>query len=198
VPIVRPGEHWLIWRLKKGDREAARELIRIHHGAVFGYLRRLGADAAQAEDLTQETYTKAWSSIAGLRREASLRAWLLTIARNQYLQLVRRRRGDESPMDDAPEPADPAPAADGTLAGQQRDERLHGEVDRLEPALRETVALHYFQELSLREVAAVLGVPAGTVKSRLARALDALRRALEQQEANHERPATGQATADTL
>ena len=181
-------ESWLIWRLQSGDREASRELIRTHHQAVYSYLRRLCSDAALAEDLTQETYTRAWSAVSGLRRVVSLRAWLLTIARNQFLQLVRRRRAQETPIDDAPDPVDPAPSALAAAADAERDARLHDAVDRLEPGLRETVALHYFQELSLREVGSVLGLPTGTVKSRLNRALGSLRCVLNQQEANHERP----------
>ncbi len=191
-------ESWLIWRLRNGDREASRELIRIHHQAVYSYLRRLCSDAALAEDLTQETYSRAWSAVDGLRRVESLRAWLLTIARNQFLQLVRRRRAQETPIDDAPEPVDPAPSALATAADVQRDARLHNAVDRLESGLRETVALHYFQELSLREVGSVLGLPTGTVKSRLNRALESLRRVLDQQEANHERPTAQKETAGRI
>ena len=191
-------ERWLIWRLRSGDREASRELIRIHHQAVFSYLRRLCSDAALAEDLTQETYARAWSAVGGLRRVESLRAWLLTIARNQFLQLVRKRGAQETPIDDAPDPADPAPSALAAAADAQRDARLHDAVDRLEPGLRETVALHYFQELSLREVGSVLGLPTGTVKSRLNRALDSLRRVLDQQEANHERPTAQKETAGRI
>ena len=196
--IVRLQDHWLIWRLRSGDREAARELIRIHHRAVYGYLRRLCSNEALAEDLTQETYSRAWSAAGGLRRVESLRAWLLTIARNEFLQLVRKRGVQETPIEDAPDPVDPAPNALVAVAVAQRDARLHAAVDRLEPGLRETLALHYFQELSLREVGAVLGVPTGTVKSRLHRALDSLRRVLDQQEAKHEKPTAKRATAGCL
>ena len=191
-------ERWLTWRLRNGDRDAARELIRIHHHAVYGYLRRLCSDAAFAEDLTQETYARAWSAVGGLRRVQSLRAWLLTIARNQFLQHVRKGGVQETSIDAASDPVDPAPSALAAAVDAQRATRLHDAVDRLEPGLRETLALHYFQGLSLREVAAVLGTPTGTVKSRLNRALGTLRRMLESQEANHGRPKAGETTAGSL
>jgi RNA polymerase sigma-70 factor (ECF subfamily) len=189
------AETWLVWRLKRGDGDACRELIRRHHQAVYGFLRRLGADQALSEDLTQETYARAWSRVSGLREAVSLRAWLLAIARNEFLQLARRKGIEEVPMEDDPGSADPAPGALGGLENRQRDARLHRAVDRLEPALRETVALHYFQDLSLREVGVVLGLPPGTVKSRLNRALEALRGELDREkEANHEQPANREAS----
>jgi RNA polymerase sigma-70 factor (ECF subfamily) len=191
---VKLQERWLIWRLRNGDREASRELIRIHHQAVYGYLRRLCSDPTLAEDLTQETYARAWSAVGGLRRVESLRAWLLTIARNQFLQLVRKRGAQETSIDDAPDPVDPAPSALAAAADAQRDARLRSVVDRLEPGLRDTVALHYFHELSLREVGFVLSLPTGTIKSRLNRALVSLRQVLDQQEANHERPTARRTT----
>jgi RNA polymerase sigma-70 factor (ECF subfamily) len=184
---VKLQDRWLIWRLRQGDRKAAGELIRAHHHAVYGYLRRLCRNEALAEDLTQQTYVRAWSGVGTLRRVGSLRAWLMTIARNEFFQLVRKRKLQESLIDDTPDPVDPAPDALANAADAQRDARLHQAVDRLDSGLRETLALHYFQELTLREVGAVLGLPVGTVKSRLNRALESLRRELGPQESNHER-----------
>jgi RNA polymerase sigma-70 factor (ECF subfamily) len=94
---VGPSEHVLVWRLRRGDRDACRELIRVHHAAVYGYLRRLGADASRAEDLTQDTYLRAWRSIESIRRAASLRSWLLTIARNEFFQRMRVGRIERRP-----------------------------------------------------------------------------------------------------
>jgi len=181
-----PGERLLVWRLRRGDPEACRELIRRHHAGVYGYLRRLGADPGDAEDLTQETYLRAWRHIASLRDVASLRSWLLTIARNQFLQWHRSERPEAAVVGDVPDEADDAPGAESTLERARRDLAVRRAVERLEPDLRETVALHYFQELSLREVAAVLGLPVGTAKSRIHRALDDLGKSLERWEVENE------------
>jgi RNA polymerase sigma-70 factor (ECF subfamily) len=182
---VGPSERYLVRRLRKGDREACSELIRRHHSQVYGYLRRLGADPALAEDLTQETYASAWQGVRSLRKAASLRSWLLTIARNQFFQWARARRPGPT-LSEPPERKDEAPGAELTLVRDERDRAVRRAVAGLEPLLRETVALHYFQGLSFRETGAVLGVPAGTVKSRVHRALGCLHALLEQQEADHE------------
>jgi RNA polymerase sigma-70 factor (ECF subfamily) len=162
---------------------------------VYGYLRRLGADAAQAEDLTQETYTKAWLRIGKLRRTASLRSWLLTIARNEFLQWVRVARLEVVASDELADRPGDHPGADGELLHSERRRELRRAVAALEPGLQETVALHYFQGLSLREVGAVMGIPAGTVKSRVNRALGHLRELLVTKEAEHGTERVGKALA---
>jgi RNA polymerase sigma-70 factor (ECF subfamily) len=169
-------------------------MIRRHHGAVYGYLRRLGADRSLAEDLTQETYARAWSRIATLRRSASLRSWLLTIARNEFLQWHRASRCRPSDLPDGAETA-AQPGAETGLLVDERDRELRWAVAVLEPELQEAVALHYFQGLSFRESGAVIGIPAGTVKSRIHRALGRLRVTLESKEARHETERAGTATA---
>jgi RNA polymerase sigma factor (sigma-70 family) len=187
---VELGERYLVWRLRAGDPNACRELIRRHHRVVFGHLRRLGADEALAEDLTQETYATAWRRIGDLRKTASLRSWLLTIARNEFLQFVRRRDPTVTGLDALPERASEEPGAEAAASLAERDRNLQRAVARLEPQLQQTVGLHYFQDLSLREVAEVLGVPRGTVKSRLNRALEALRGLLEQEAMGYGQQAT--------
>jgi RNA polymerase sigma-70 factor (ECF subfamily) len=192
---VGPSERYLVWRLRRGDREACRELIRRHHSQVYGYLRRLGADPGQAEDLTQEAYTRAWQGIRTLRKAASLRSWLLTIARNEFFQRMRGHRPETTALADLPERTDDAPGAEITLVRDERDRMVRRAVARLEPTLREAIALHYFQGLSFRESGAVIGIPAGTVKSRVHRALGALHALLEQQEADHEPERAAKASA---
>jgi RNA polymerase sigma-70 factor (ECF subfamily) len=193
--IVGPGDRFLVWRLRRGDRDACRELILIHHTAIYAYLRRLGADASRAEDLTQETYMRAWRSIESLRQAASLRSWLLTIARNEFFQLMRVGRIETVGLEQAKESASGDPPADDVAALLERDVAVQDAVRRLEPDLKEAIALHYFQDLSFREVAAVLGVPSGTAKSRVHHALNRLRAMLGKEAADHERQGTEKALA---
>jgi RNA polymerase sigma-70 factor (ECF subfamily) len=193
--IVGLSEHFLVWRLRQGDPEACRELVRRHHRGVYGYLRRLGADPAQAEDLTQDTYAKAWLGIGTLRRTGSLRSWLLTIARNEFLQWVRVDRPEVAAPDDLTDYPGDNPRAETELLRSERHGALRRAVTDLEPALQETVALHYFQGLSLREVGSVMGLPTGTVKSRVNRALGQLRELLDTKEAEHGAERVGKALA---
>jgi len=192
---VGPSEHLLVWRLRRGDRDACRELIRIHHTAVYGYLRRLGADASRAEDLTQDTYLRAWRSIESIRQAASLRSWLLTIARNEFFQRMRAGRIETVGLEQAADGASRDPRADDVVALSERDGAVRDAVRRLEPDLKEAIALHYFQDLSFREVAAVLDVPSGTAKSRVHHALKCLRALLGKEAADHERQGTEKALA---
>jgi RNA polymerase sigma-70 factor (ECF subfamily) len=186
----------LVWRLRRRDRDACRELIERHHHRVYGYLRRLGADASLAEDLTQECYARAWQRIDSLREAASLRSWLLTIARNELLQHARGRAPEPASLEAAEDVPGLRPSPEDAAAAAQRDGRLHHAVGRLEPALREAIVLHYFQDLSLREVGAVLGLPAGTAKSRINRALERLRALLREGGDDHGERRTGTAAAE--
>ena len=185
------GERWLKWRLQRRDSEACRELIRRHHHVVYGHLRRMGADASTAEDLTQDTYSKAWRRIDTLRGVSSLRAWLVAIARNEFLQHSRSRKPAATELDSVPEPVYRGLSPDSVVMIAERDNQLRKALHRLDPLLQETVALHYFQDLTLREVAEALEVPAGTVKSRLNRALESLREELEQEALDDRQKATG-------
>lgn len=193
---MKLGDRYLVWRLRRNDRAACRELIERHHAVVFGYLRGLGAQQALAEDLTQETFVAAWRSIDRLREAASLRSWLIAIARNEFLQSVRVKAVPVVELDDTCEVVDPSAGTDMRLEQHERDRRTRRAVQELELTLRETIALHYFEGLSLREIATITGVPAGTAKSRLNRALGCLRELLDRED-DHVEQRDGDALAGT-
>jgi RNA polymerase sigma-70 factor (ECF subfamily) len=186
--MVGLSEQWLVLRLRRGDEEACRELVRRFHAGVYGYLRQMGADVSLAEDLAQETYLRAWQMIDTLRQSASLRSWLLTIARNEYLQVRRRKRSVLDGTGETPDPPDPSPSALDLLAEGDRDVRLRRTVSVLEAPFGEAIVLHYFHGLSFRQVAAVQGIPVGTAKSRVHQALGRLRACLQAEEVSHVRP----------
>ncbi len=168
-------------RLRQRDRGACQELIQRYHQAVFGYLRSMGADQSLADDLTQETYAKAWKNIDRLKDARSARAWLLSIARNELRQWARRRQPELMEMDELKERDTGEAHPDEQSAQREQDQQLASLICRLDAPLREVVVLHYFQGLSLREAGGVQGVPAGTIKSRLNRALVRLRELLPQE-----------------
>ena len=138
---------------------------------------------------------RAWQSIKSLRQAASLRSWLLTIARNEFFQRMRAGRIETVGLEQATEGVSGDPRADDVVALSERDRAVRDAVGRLEPDLKEAVALHYFQDLSFREVTAVLGVPSGTAKSRVHRALSCLRALLGKEAADHEEQGAEKALA---
>lgn len=167
------------------SRRATRErlyedLARRFYAGVYNYLCWTSRDPALAEDLTQETFMCAWRSIGELRSRRAARVWIYRVARNQFLQHRRRSEVETVPLDD-PTAAD---VASGALDSQAHLERtaLREAVKRalrsLNEEQREVIILGNLEGLSLAQVAQVLDVPIGTVKSRRARAFAALRRLL--------------------
>jgi RNA polymerase sigma-70 factor (ECF subfamily) len=140
------------------------------------YARGLVSDAAQADDLVQDTLERAWSRFARWERRGDLRAWMFGILHHRFIDHLRaaRRRPEDSAGDALPELPQRADQADGI---EVRDlDRL---LQRLPAEQREVLLLVAVEEMSYAEAAAVVGVPVGTVMSRLARGRERLRQALQ-------------------
>ena len=186
----RDAERLLVRRIRAGEREACAELVRSHHVAVYRLLLHLSRDAHAAEDLTQEAFATAWLNIGGFNGSASLATWLHRIAYCKFIDWRRRAevrgrgaRGGSADGDAADAVRQLAAAAPGPLdellAGESA-QRLSRAVGALEECERQVIVLHYFQGLSFREAAVVLGRPAGTVKWQVSRALCRLRERLHE------------------
>ena len=162
-------------RCQLGERGAFDDLIARWHEPLWRYLRRLSGNDDAAKDLSQDTWIRVFRGIARLREPSKLRPWLFGIARNVAMD---RLRGHYTEGSRADVDLDELPAAD--------DVNLEEDFATLESGLanlpiveRETLTLFYLRELSLEEIAGLVGVPVGTVKSRLFRARQMLRRVLE-------------------
>jgi len=167
-----------------------------HLGAAFTLARYLLRDAADAEDAVQEAYLQALRHFGGFRGE-NARAWLLTIVRRACYDALQKRRteregfGYAADLDDDEVAQIPDAAADPEAALLRKSDSalIDRLVDALPPEFREVVVLREFEDMSYREIAAVVGVPLGTVMSRLARARELLRRGYARvitQEAAHD------------
>lgn len=157
------------------DRAAFGELVRRHQSTVRQFLRHLTRDdAAQADDLAQETFIQAWRGLDRFRGEASFSTWLLGIAHNRWRN-ARRRQRDHAPLDDAHATESTVPSA-AALADLQHD--LAGALRQLDADEQLALHLAYQQGLSHGEIAALLDWPLGTVKTHLARSKEKLRHLL--------------------
>jgi RNA polymerase sigma-70 factor (ECF subfamily) len=139
-------------------------------------MRAIGHDRQISEDLTQETFLRAWRHIGQLRNGKALNGWLFRIAGNVSRLHRRRFKGKDTVSLDGIEP--PAGGADSAMnAGQQEQiENLQEAVARLPWKLRQAVVLHYLEQLTISEAADAAGIQEGTLKSRLNRGLEALRK----------------------
>jgi RNA polymerase sigma-70 factor (ECF subfamily) len=148
---------------------------------LFRYAMVLSRNRSEADDLVQETYVRALAGRKDLRSDSNLKSWLFTILRNLWLnQLRKRRRTPEQVQFDEDEGAADVPAAASGDPHAARVTAMAGEqvrqaIEQLPVHFREVILLREYEELSYDEMAAMLGVPAGTVMSRLARARSRLR-----------------------
>ena len=165
-------EAMLVLLAQAGDREALGALLQRVQPALRGYLRMLKRDAAAADDLLQDTFVIAVRKLRFLRDPVLFRSWIFRIATREA---HRRTRPAPGAFDTHHEPV----AGGGpelALMDAESRERLREDVARLPDRAREVIVLHFFEEMTLEETAAVLEAPLGTVKSRLAYGLGLLRR----------------------
>jgi RNA polymerase sigma-70 factor (ECF subfamily) len=158
--------------MKPGGAADVRTLVEQHYEMLYRYAYRLAGSAADAEDLTQETFCTAQEKFGQLRDAGAARSWLFTILRNHYLH---RRRSDATVSIQSLDGLECEPEVPAELAADVDSERLQAVLDDLPEAFRTPLVLFYFEELSYRQIAEQLRVPVGTVMSRLARAKAYLR-----------------------
>lgn len=165
----------LVERAQQGDHDAFAVLAGSAIDRLDTAARLVLRDPERARDTVQETLVRAWRDLPGLRDPDRFDAWLhRLLVRACYDELRRARR---RPIEVELTPIDHPSVADGASAMVQRDE-IERAFRRLDVDQRVVVALHYYLDLPLSEVASALGVPVGTAKSRLHRGLAALRRSL--------------------
>ncbi len=162
-------------RVLAGDVRAFEGIVRRWQGPLVNLAWRYTRDRGRAEELAQEAFLRAWRGLASWRHESAFSTWLFALAANVYRNDLKRVPVVNVPMDEAPEPSRPAPQHDD-LALRSRDESVRRAVLALPLRYREPVLLFYFHEMDVSAAARTLRLPEGTVKARLSRARDLLRR----------------------
>ena len=163
-------------RLRAGDHAAAVELVDIYYEQIYLFMRRLGHDRQVSEDLTQESFLSAWYHIGQLRDGRALKGWLYRIASNFSKLYWRKHKDKKTASIEGIDVPDSTNARYDKVERNEQLEQLKNVVARLPVKLRQTVVLHYTQQLTIAESAEAAGVREGTFKSRLSRALTALRK----------------------
>ena len=195
VADLRPqAEAQFIERLKRGDAAAFETLVNERSGEIYGLLYRMTENVEEARDLTQETFLRAFQSIVHFRGESDLRTWIYRIAINQARnrwRWWRRRRRETTVSIDAPEIGGGRLGLVATLKANsvrdpeqdtllsERERALRKALSSLKRVYREAVILRDIEGFAYEEIAAALNISVGTVKSRLARGRQELRRKLE-------------------
>src|SRR5439155_6993738 len=181
----------LLKRFREGETPAFGLLLRRYERELFGYLRRYLGDSELAEDVFQNTFLQLYLKSGQYEQGRPVRPWLYTIATHQAIDALRRNNRhqalsldqDQKELPDGEvrsllellETRGPGPVE--LAHGEERRERVRASVDRLPEFLRQVVILAYYQGLKYREIADILGIPVGTVKSRLHAALMKLQEA---------------------
>lgn len=179
----------LVARCLRGDEAAWEDLVRIHTRRVYGLCYRFTGSGQEAQDLTQEVFLRVFRTVKTFRSdEGSFGTWLARVTRNlliDHYRRTRQERATDSIEEQLPRVEEEGASAmarpDEALAGREASEILQQTLQKLSPDLREAVILRDLQEMEYREIAEVLGIPEGTVKSRINRGRAELARLLRKQ-----------------
>jgi RNA polymerase sigma-70 factor, ECF subfamily len=171
-----------------GDQKAFEQLVLQYQKPVYNLALRMAGNADDAFDLAQEAFLRAWRALPQFKFESSFSTWLYRLTSNVCIDFLRQKKrskvvsfsfvneDDETEEYDRPDPA-PGPEA-RAIASAEREEVARA-LDSLEPEYREALTLCAIHGMSYIEIAEVLDVPAGTVKSRISRAREKMRRKLQ-------------------
>jgi RNA polymerase sigma-70 factor (ECF subfamily) len=169
------NEPQLVARAQGGDEDAFEQLVRAHQRYVFNLAYRVLGDRNEAEDVAQETFVRAWRGLPSFRAECRFTTWLYRIARNVCLNRLPRLEAELRQTEELSQPlASPDPAPDEVVGARERQALLHSELARLPERYRLVLTLRYLQGFSYAEIADVLSLPLGTVKTHLHRGREAL------------------------
>lgn len=170
---------------KLGDQVAFTSLLDHYWNEVYGFMLKRTENETDAEDITIETFAKAFDKIAIYNPEFQFNTWLIAIAKNVHIDLLRKRKSslfvDYSDDHDyhAHNIADSTPSAEDKIITEQNLSQLLRDIKELKPHYQEVIQLRYFQEMSYQEIANELGEPLNNIKIKLLRAKKLLAEIIE-------------------
>ena len=174
----------LALRCGRGDRAALEELVVCWEKRLYYFIRQLVDDEQDAWDILQQTWLRVLRGIGSLKDPQRLTAWLYRIARNTAFSHSRLQAAYRAHLEEHPDTE--WLDQDDTEFDRENAEQVHVALRRLPAVQREVLTLFFLEDLAIEEIADVVGIPPGTVKSRLFHAKRALRKILEEESARHE------------
>jgi RNA polymerase sigma-70 factor (ECF subfamily) len=157
----------LVRSIADGDKQAMQTLFARHNVRVYRFLLRFVNEEAVAEDLVSDVFLDVWRQAGRYEGRSQVSTWLMAMARNKALSVLRRRQTEELDDEVAEFIQDPSDNPEANLQTQQRTNILRKCLTQLSPAHREIIDLVYYHEKSIEEVAEIIGVPQNTVKTRM-------------------------------
>jgi len=171
-------EQDIVLRCQEGESELLGDLVRRHEDSLYRFCYHLCGNADSAAELFQDTWVKALKNIDKYRVKGSILGWLFTIAANLRRDQYRRLKRWQGVMIKSGQENIPDPIAD-QLAAREEEMLVREALEPMDDSLRIPIILFYFEDYSLETIAGLMGIPVGTVKSRLHRAKKHLRKQLE-------------------
>jgi len=174
-----------IERAKKGDQVAFTFLLDFYWSEVYSFMLKRTENETDAEDITIETFSKAFDKIGTYNPEFQFNTWLIAIAKNVHIDLLRKKKSSlfiditDEEDNQAYNIADSTPSAEDELITEQNLSQLLRYIKELKPHYQEVIQLRYFQEFSYQEIAEQLGEPLNNVKIKLLRAKKLLAEIIE-------------------
>ncbi|GGH75970.1 ECF RNA polymerase sigma factor SigW [Compostibacillus humi] len=176
-----------IKQVKKGDQSAYREIVELYQNKIYQHCYRMLGNVHEAEDIAQEAFIRAYVNIDSFDERRKFSSWLYRIATNLSIDRIRKRKPDyfldaEVKGTDGLDMYSQMAASDRTPAEELESNELqryiHKEISELPPKYRSIIVLRYLEEFSLQEISEILDIPIGTVKTRIHRGREALRKRL--------------------
>jgi RNA polymerase sigma-70 factor (ECF subfamily) len=164
---VQTSDEALVQLIASGDKKALQILFARHNVRVFRFVLRFLGDESLAEDLVSEVFFDVWRQADRFESRSQVSTWLMAIARNKALTVLRRRTTEELDEEVAEFIEDPSDNPEVAMQKTQRSAVLQDCLGQLSPAHREIIDLVYYHEKSIDEVAEIIGVPQNTVKTRM-------------------------------
>ena len=175
-------EQTLLQKSANGDKAAFQELYNLTNRKVYAYINRVLHDKADVDDVFVETYSEVWRNAAKFRGQSMVTSWIIGVARNLSMNLLKRSRSHED-IDDYPNIADEQQTS---IDEQERAKLLHKAVTELPQIHREVLGLILLPEFSYEQIAELMDIPVNTVKTRVYYAKAALKEKLQAMGINNE------------